>query len=642
MRKLWPLVALVALLGAPAVARAQATNDDCLACHSDATLTKDVGGKAVSVHVAPDKFGASIHSVLSCTDCHNDISEYPHPGAVAKVDCGACHPDAVTAHDESIHGKARASGNTRAPDCVSCHGNAHEILPGSDPASRTAHRNIPQTCGSCHAVEFVMEPSGFSVEPYLNYRESVHGRANAAGDAHAAVCTDCHEYHAIQSPRASSSPINKFNIPRTCGQCHGPVAAEFTRSIHGTALERGNWLSPSCTDCHGIHNIKAHLDPTSSVSFKAVASTTCAQCHAGVRLTSEMGIAKERVRSYRESYHGLANRFGSITAANCASCHGVHNILPSSNPKSLINPGNLAKTCGSCHPGASESFVKTKVHMVSSDRPDQGTKVVGFIQSFYIWMVAVVIGGMVLHNLLIWIRKVRAARRRPGRVIERMNRNQRAQHLLNLLAFFALVFTGFALAFPDSWIGMLMGSNESIRRWIHRIAAIVMMAVGVYHVGYMLATREGRTGLWAFLPRWKDATDVRDMVLWMIGRRDHRPRFDRFTYGEKAEYWALIWGTIVMSVTGLALWAKVWVGSVVAGWWIDVALTIHFWEAVLATLSILVWHFYHVLFDPDVYPMNYAWLDGKVSPEFYEHEHGLEYERWLAERAKEDKGPSRF
>ncbi|HSN68633.1 MAG TPA: cytochrome c3 family protein, partial [Thermoanaerobaculia bacterium] len=124
MRKLWPLMVLLALAAAPA-AVAQATNDDCLACHSDATLTKDVGGKAVSVHVAPDKFTASIHGGLSCTDCHGDISEYPHPEAVAKVACDSCHPDSVTAHDESIHGKARASGNLRAPECFSCHGNAH-------------------------------------------------------------------------------------------------------------------------------------------------------------------------------------------------------------------------------------------------------------------------------------------------------------------------------------------------------------------------------------------------------------------------------------------------------------------------------------------------------------------------------------
>jgi cytochrome b subunit of formate dehydrogenase len=643
MRKLWPLIIFAALAAAPA-ALAQATNDDCLACHSDSTLTREVGGRAVSVHVAPETFDASIHGVLSCTDCHADVSDYPHPERVAKVACDSCHPDSVTAHEESIHGKARAAGKPGAPDCASCHGNAHQILPSADPASPTAHRNVPTTCGSCHGVGFVMEPSGFSVEPYLNYRESVHGKAIAAGDERAAVCTDCHEYHAIQSPKSSSSPINKFNIPQTCGQCHGTVSEEFNQSIHGIALDRGNWLSPSCTDCHGIHTIKTHLDPSSSVSFKAVASTTCAHCHAGVRLTSELGIAGKRVQSYRESYHGLANRFGTTTAANCASCHGVHNILPSSNPKSLISPGNLAKTCGSCHPGASDRFVKTKVHMVETERPDFGNKIISFIQTFYVWMIIIVIGGMVLHNVVIWVRKVRAAKRKPGRVIVRMNRNQRIQHMLNLLAFFALVITGFALAFPDSWLSLLMGSNETVRRWIHRIAAIVMMGVGVYHVAYMIGTREGRKGLWDFLPRWKDATDVRDMVLWMIGKREHRPQFDRFTYGEKAEYWALVWGTIVMSLTGLALWAKVWVGSVVDGWWIDVALTIHFWEAVLATLAILVWHLYGVIFDPDVYPMNYAWLDGKMSPELYEHEHGLEYQRWLAERGKEEgwKEPPHF
>ena len=631
MQRLRLSLIFAAALFLPSLALAQATSEDCLACHSDESMSMTApDGSEKSVHVDPARFEGSVHAFLSCTDCHATISDYPHE-TVDKVSCEGCHSDAVEAHAGGLHG----TGKPGEPTCLSCHGNAHTMLPSSDPASKTSHHNIPETCGSCHGQKFVMEPAGFSIEPFLNYQTSVHGRAIAAGDDRSAVCTDCHEYHQILSPRSDQSPINKFNIPQTCGKCHQGVTEQFNKSIHGVALTRGNTRSPSCTDCHGIHDIKQRSDPESGVAFDAVSRTTCAQCHAGVRL-KELGVSSGRVASYRDSYHGLLTRFGSTTAANCASCHGVHNILPSSDPESLIHPTNLANTCGSCHPGATDSFVQVKVHLASAETSDFSTKVVRWVQTFYIWMIVVVIGGMVIHNLIIWIKKLRAAKRRPGRVIVRMNRNQRIQHMLNLLAFAALVLSGFALAYPDSWFALAMGGNEFFRRWLHRVAAVVMMAVGIYHILYMMGTREGREGLRAFMPRWKDVQDLRQMLLWMVGRSQVRPQFDRFGYAEKAEYWALIWGTIVMSVTGLMLWGKVWVGSQVPGWWIDVALAVHFYEAILATLAILVWHLYAVIFDPDVYPMNYSWLDGKMSPEMYEHEHPLDYRRWLAEQGQQN------
>ncbi|HMK31674.1 MAG TPA: hypothetical protein VK473_18470, partial [Terriglobales bacterium] len=128
----------------------------------------------------------------------------------------------------------------------------------------------------------------------------------------------------------------------------------------------------------------------------------------------------------------------------------------------------------------------------------------------------------------------------------------------------------------------------------------------------------------------KDATDVWHTMLYHLGLREEKAEFRRFTYAEKAEYWALVWGLIVMATTGVMLWAKVWVGHILARWWLDVATAIHFYEAVLATLAIVVWHFYQVFFDPDVYPMNWAWWDGKMSFELYREEHGLDSETLLA------------
>ena len=90
------------------------------------------------------------------------------------------------------------------------------------------------------------------------------------------------------------------------------------------------------------------------------------------------------------------------------------------------------------------------------------------------------------------------------------------------------------------------------------------------------------------------------------------------------EYWAVVWGTIIMGVTGLMIWFKMDVTRFLPRWAVDVATTVHYYEAILACLAIVVWHFYHVIFDPDVYPMNWAAWNGKVSRHWHEEEHPLE------------------
>jgi hypothetical protein len=125
-------------------------------------------------------------------------------------------------------------------------------------------------------------------------------------------------------------------------------------------------------------------------------------------------------------------------------------------------------------------------------------------------------------------------------------------------------------------------------------------------------------------------------MLYYLGLESERPTFARFNYAEKAEYWALVWGLLVMAATGLLLWFKVLVSVWLPRWWMDVATAIHFYEAVLATLAIIVWHFYQVFFDPDVYPMNWAWWDGKMPLEHYEEEHGLDVATLLAARRQEE------
>jgi hypothetical protein len=127
-----------------------------------------------------------------------------------------------------------------------------------------------------------------------------------------------------------------------------------------------------------------------------------------------------------------------------------------------------------------------------------------------------------------------------------------------------------------------------------------------------------------FLPGMKDVRDVVANLGHYLGLGYEKPQFARFNYAEKAEYWALVWGMVIMAATGIMLWAKVTVGDLIPRWWLDIASAVHFYEAVLATLAILAWHFYQVFFDPDTYPMNWAWYDGKMSLEHYREEHGLD------------------
>jgi formate dehydrogenase gamma subunit len=631
-------ILLGAALLAAGIAGAQMSTEDCLGCHSDATAAKDLGGgRMKSVHVEPEAFSNSVHGVFGCTDCHTDIEDYPHEPRVQAVDCANCHGDASEAWKISRHAKGFVSGNRHAAGCLSCHGgNPHRIVPTSDPRSPVAHANVPRTCGACHGQKMVMETAGVRTQPVFAYQDSVHGRAVAGGSEKAAVCTDCHNHHDVLGANEQSSPIFRFNIPSTCGKCHGDVTDVFMASVHGQGVARGSSQSPVCTTCHGIHNIKEHIDPNSSVAAMNIARTTCGQCHGSVRMTAEFGLSSRRIRSYEDSYHGLAKRLGSDQAANCASCHGVHNILASTDPRSMIHPSNLADTCGSCHPGAGAKFIQGRVHLESLPVEEQALsdKVMMWVRLIYIPLIVLTLSSMALHNIIIWVRKARRARKDPTRTVVRMNRNQRIQHFLLLTSFFALVISGFALAWPESFFGTISG-GEAVRRLVHRVAAVVMMALGLYHVGYMVGTREGRKGLRDFWFNLKDARDVVGVMKYHLGRSKEHPKMGRFTYAEKAEYWALVWGTIVMAVTGLMLWfhlqVTTWLG--LPRWWVDVALLIHYYEAILATLAIIIWHLYAVIFDPDVYPVNWAWYDGKMREGHFRHEHEAEWEAMKAEES---------
>lgn len=536
-----------------------------------------------------------------------------------------------------------AAAELKDRDCLECHADksltktnaaGKEVSLFVDVAKLAASAHKTNTCASCHADLTGKHPDDNLAAKPVNcracherqsesYGASVHGLALKAGRADSATCQDCHDSHEIFPPTSPVSPLHVSRQAETCGSCHEQEAKDLAQSVHGKAAAAGVRDAPTCTDCHSEHKIAA----LSTSANQRVSADACSRCHASERLNTKYNLPADRVRTFFESYHGLASCYGSTLAANCASCHGYHKILPSTDPASTINAAHLVETCGKCHPGATEKFALSKIHMdLEAERSatDLGTQINWWVRKIYLLLIFGTIGAMLVHNGLLFLKKVSAHLRSSGRPVSRMSLGQRWQHALLAVSFIALAVTGFALKFPDSWLAKLLGSSEPFRRWSHRIAGIVLLVVGAYHIIYILATKDGWRLLKDLFPIKKDLADVWGAVRYLVGLSREKPKIGRFGYAEKMEYWAVVWGTIIMGVSGLMIWFKMDVTHWLPRWMVDVALTIHYYEAILACLAILVWHFYHVIFDPDVYPLNMACWDGKVSAHWQEEEHPLE------------------
>jgi len=397
--------------------------------------------------------------------------------------------------------------------------------------------------------------------------------------------------------------------------------------VHGEALSRGVREAPVCTTCHGEHRILAPSSPASPVNPQHIRET-CAQCHGNVRLSAKFGLPADRIVSFDASYHGLAAAAGSQSVANCATCHGVHDILPSSDPRSTVSSKNLGATCGKCHPGAGTRFALGSIHVLSGS---QEAAAIRWIRIAYLIVIPVTVGLMFIHNLGDWIRKLWQLRVRarigeprtipgpPAASFEphlaeiRMLPGERIQHLLLMVSFTVLVWTGFALTYPNAWWARPLVMWEyrfPVRGTVHRLAGLVLIAVALTHA-LSLAVNRGLRRHWkALFPKRRDVTEGVLNLAYNLGLRRRRPPLSTHSYVEKAEYWAVVWGTAIMALTGIIMWA---VQFVLAHWSktvIDFCTTVHFFEALLATFSIALWHFYSVIFDPDVYPMDPAWFRG--------------------------------
>lgn len=574
-------------------------------------------------------FAKSIHGGMDCRECHDGISKLPHAEKLPKVKCASCHEDITRDYSTSIHGVSKNRGMQDSPNCVSCHGPSHDMLLASNPVSKVAKKNLADTCGSCHSnPDFLARHKIPFAKPVEAYRLSIHGRAVARGDQKAASCSDCHGSHGIRSGRDEKSRTGHKGVVETCGKCHSEVQAVYSDSVHGRAVKAGFPGAPNCPDCHGEHSIMAPAEAGSLVNPARVSTVTCGRCHGDERLSARYNLPQDKLPSFADSYHGLAARGGALTVANCASCHGIHNILASSDSRSTIHPANLGQTCGRCHPGVDQRFNIGPVHVRSATVTEH--PLVRWIRIAYLVLIPLTIGFMLLHNGLDFLAKVRRGKplHGAGGEVPRMNLKFRITHGLVALSFLILVITGFALKFPEAaWVKLFLAFDpaSTYRGLAHRLAAVVITLTTVYHLLHLAFVKHDRVILRELLPRWQDAKDLANMLRFNLGLLQRRPTFGMFGYPEKMEYWAYMWGTIVMAVTGLLLWANNWSLRVFPKWVLDAATAAHWYEAILATLSILVWHWYLVIFDPDVYPMDKAWLTGKTSadhvretrPEYY-------------------------
>jgi cytochrome b subunit of formate dehydrogenase len=545
----------------------------------------------------------------------------------------------------SDHGAALATGVKGAPTCIDCH-DEHNVRKSSDSTAQTSHSNVVAMCLRCHLDNpDVREKVGPSAGFISSYEKSVHARSVRNGNTAAATCIDCHGSHEMRKGNNPASNVARKNIAATCGRCHGDVLMEYRGSIHGTSFASGVDASATCTDCHGEHNILSPADAGSPTAAKNLSAQVCSPCHASVRLTRKFGLASDRFQSFSDSYHGLAGRAGSVQVANCASCHGVHDIKPSSDSTSRISKNNLVKTCGTCHPGANENFTKGSVHVIATARNDS---ILYLVSTGYILLIAVVIGGMVLHNVIDFVRKSRRQLMYRRGLLERthvghslylrMSLGERLQHGTLAFSFITLVVTGFALKFPDAWwvapIGEISPLMFAARGILHRIAAVFLVLAGLYHCYYVLFVPRGKQLLRDLVPVPGDVRDAVAVMKYNLGFTSKKPAFGRFSYIEKSEYWALVWGTVVMAVTGTILWFdNTFLGLLTKLWW-DVARTVHYYEAWLATLAIIVWHFYFVIFNPDSYPINLAFWKGTLTEEEMGEEHPLELGEIQRKRAQ--------
>jgi len=566
----------------------QFPNEACLGCHGNEGFSGEgPNGKPRSLHVVKDRFEKSAHGSRQCVECHQDIREIPHEKAVRRVSCVTCH--------ERMWESAKREGTT----------NEHARL-------------------------------GVVAEKIDGYMKSIHARPSRADQSYTnATCYDCHNAHYVFRPGSPGHTEWRQDLPNVCGKCHADQRNEYLDSVHGRMFMGGNLAAPVCADCHSPHE----LDRPRSDAIRLLVTRNCGSCHS------------ENFTTYRGTYHGQITTLGYTYTATCFDCHGHHGIQRVSHPRSTVHPNNRLDTCRKCHANATQGFVSFQPHANTRD----------FERYPYMWiaskfMIALLTGVFAFfwtHSALWFYREYRDRREgksRPhvkldelpahlrGKYFRRFRLGWRIAHLALIVSVMLLVLTGMSVFYSDTeWARAIMQAlgGPRVAAVIHRVAAFTFAALFFGHIIYLAArivrnwTVKDCFGPNSLVPSWKDLADAAAMFRWFLGRGP-RPVFDRWTYWEKFDYWAVFWGMTIIGTSGLMLWFPAATASFLPGWVFNVATLVHGEEAFLAAVFLFTVHFFNNHFRPDKYPPpDIVMFTGAVSLEEFAREHTLEYRRLL-------------
>ena len=600
------LVCLTGVIAAPFSATAQPRpapkldNDTCLSCHGPAGQKIAVSAaddKKRELLVIDDKYVKAVHGKMTCVACHTEI-----------VDATAPHK----------------KGTAPKPDCVTCH---KEL--GASAQNKADRNGKPR-------LQTVVD----NIEAY---QKSFHAQPRKAGATEPrAYCEDCHNSHFFNVPPQGSAARKgpwRLETPNVCGEkCHSDSLDDYSESVHGQLItQKKDVKGAVCIDCHTSHAVAT----TSGDAFKLQITSQCGSCH------------KENFGSYADTYHGKINQLGYSYTAQCHDCHGSHGIVKVSDPNSKVHPDNKLGTCRQCHDGkklkeATAGFASFAPHANTDDfKRYPQVFVTGRLM---VGLLAGVFAFFWLHSALWFFReyKERAARltrthvqaaalpAEHGRQIRRFGPVWRAAHLVFAVSVMLLVLTGMTLFYAETaWAPVVMRllGGPRVAGLIHRTSAAIMLGIFCVHLVYMAIHlwRIRKTFRWfgpdSLVPNWKDLRDIVGMFKWGLGRGT-KPLFDRWTYWEKFDYWAVFWGMGIIGGSGLLLAFPTETAAVLPGWVLNVAALIHGEEAFLAAVFLFTVHFFNNHFRPEkLPPPDVVMFTGSVELEEFRREHPLHYER---------------
>lgn len=304
--------------------------------------------------------------------------EQPQPPA--NDDCLACHGESTAkrANETPVFVDQKTfEQSTHSPmACVDCHTDLAKLAeyPHADALAKVR-------CATCHD------------DISSKYHDSIHARARErAGLIVAPGCADCHGSHDIKAHTDTASRVYRATIPATCTKCHAGIKPHYDAGIHAAALKQGNPRAPVCIDCHTAHAIQR----ADTETWRLSVTRECGTCHTEV------------VDSFLRTFHGKVTELGFTRVAACADCHGAHDILPASNPASMISPARLVSTCQKCHAGANERFVQYDPH--PNPHNYARSPLLWWINKFYVVLITGCFSFFGLHSLL-WFRRARKEQR---------------------------------------------------------------------------------------------------------------------------------------------------------------------------------------------------------------------------------------